>query len=51
MSSHVYVIELSLLNQKSEYSCVCVRDIVTKSGMRLVMCMCFEVLLQSQESE
>ena len=32
MSSHVYVLEVSLPSQESEQSCVSVRGIVTKPG-------------------
>ena len=32
MSSHVYVLGVSLPNQESEQSCVSVRGIVTKPG-------------------
>ena len=32
VSSHVYVLEVSLPSQESEQSCVCVRGIVTKPG-------------------
>ena len=32
MSSHVYVLGVSLPSQESEQSCVCVRGIVTKPG-------------------
>jgi hypothetical protein len=32
VSSHVYVLEVSLPSHESEQSCVCVRGIVTKPG-------------------